>query len=340
MALYYGYEDEVEKLEDKVETVENNYLPLSGGQMKGNLDLKLNRLLNVPAPINDTDEFSDIFVSNHITTYINTNLIETLIREYHTENGIFLYKIDRPSSLEISFDSSRRVSTLYDQTLSKANAVQSNNSRKPIVCSNSERINKGHFLKFNGAQTMITDIDLNPSTGQPDICNIFIIYKISSFNAQYWFVNSLCGHSNHGYDKLISFLPAQDIVISYGSDYITIGSTTSGYKSNHKAYYKNIGNCGEINQWICISILWDVENHQNASSLYCNGQLLVNFTSYTSPGSSKMNLGDINENNVSPLNGSIALFLLYKNGIKESDILLHHKCFCNWYKIDLELINL
>lgn len=83
----------------------------------------------------------------------------------------------------------------------------------------------------------------------------------------------------------------------------------------------------------------DVDGESNASSVFCNSQKLVNFTSISLVGSTKIMLGDLNPSGVAPLKDATALFILYKNRMTESDILLHHKCFCNnWYKINLYLL--
>ena len=112
MSLFYGYEDKVEKVEEEIK---KNELPLSGGKMSGNTDMKLNCINNLKAPIDDTDGVSKIYMSTFINSYIYTNLIETLIWEYYTQKGTAMFKVDHGSSSEASFDSSRKVSVLYDQ---------------------------------------------------------------------------------------------------------------------------------------------------------------------------------------------------------------------------------
>ena len=46
MSLYFGYDDKLQTVEEKVE-VEGNYLSGSGGKMKGDINMSLNRLKNI-----------------------------------------------------------------------------------------------------------------------------------------------------------------------------------------------------------------------------------------------------------------------------------------------------
>ena len=74
-----------------------------------------------------------------------------------------------------------------------------------------------------------------------------------------------------------------------------IGSSTSGRNVRHHAYYKFKCGAGRLNSCTCLSV-------------YCNGQKLANFTSYSSTGSTKMTLEDL-----SP----IALFILCRHRMTE-----------------------
>lgn len=94
-------------------------------------------------------------MSKFINSYIYDNLLETLIWEYYTEKETAIYKVDRGITSELSFElSSRKVSEIFDQTLSRLNDYQSNANNQPILSSDNERVNKRYYLKFNGAQRM------------------------------------------------------------------------------------------------------------------------------------------------------------------------------------------
>ena len=68
MSLFYGYTYEENK-DDK------EYLPLSGGKLTGDLNMNLNRITKLAAPIDNADSISKIYLSS----YIDRILIETLI---------------------------------------------------------------------------------------------------------------------------------------------------------------------------------------------------------------------------------------------------------------------
>ena len=54
MSLFHGYQDKSEKLEEEIK---ENYLSTKGGQMSGNIDMKLNCINNLKAPIEDTRRY-------------------------------------------------------------------------------------------------------------------------------------------------------------------------------------------------------------------------------------------------------------------------------------------
>ena len=56
--------------------------------------MNLNCIKLLRAPIDDTDGISKICMSTFINSYINTNLIETLIWEYYTQKSTAMYKVD------------------------------------------------------------------------------------------------------------------------------------------------------------------------------------------------------------------------------------------------------
>ena len=90
---------------------------------------------------------------------------------------------------------------------------------------------------------------------------------------------------------------------------LSVGPTLGPKK---KGSYASKANCGVLNKCICLSIYFDVDEGQDQSFIFCNGKKLATFTSYSTDGAA-------------PLEGDIALFLLYRHKMTESDILLHHK---------------
>ena len=55
MSLFYGYPEE--------------YLPLTGGKLTGNIYMSLNRVTNMAAPIDNTDGISKIYMSTYINSF-------------------------------------------------------------------------------------------------------------------------------------------------------------------------------------------------------------------------------------------------------------------------------
>ena len=110
-----------------------------------------------------------------LLNYTYFQLSETLLWEYYQRATAF-YKMDTANLHEVTYDSNRKVSKLFDQSLSQDDAEQSTANLQPTICTKSNRVNKRYYLEFNGSQRMISDIDLNPTAGEEDIVNIFIVY--------------------------------------------------------------------------------------------------------------------------------------------------------------------
>ena len=180
--------------------------------------MSLNRVTNMAAPIDNTDSISKIYMSTYINTFIDKILIETLIWEY-SRSGAGIYKVDRGNSSEVTMSSStRHVSRIFDQSLSADDAKIENTASQPLLCTKAERVNNRYFLKFDGNRCLTSYINLNLKSSEPDICNVFIVYRSKAFDANsYWTRNGLFGHDNGGYDKFVSFLPplSSDLVVSY-----------------------------------------------------------------------------------------------------------------------------
>ena len=270
---------------------------------------------------------------NCLLNYSYVNLCQTLLWEQYQKANAF-YNFPRGGSNELIYDqTTRKISRLKDQSLSQDDAIQSDMLKQPVLCDKNERVNNRYYIKFTGSELMLSDIDLNPASGADDIVNIFIIYKISIFSGSYWTQLGVCGHDDSNFDKFISYYNQNLLISGTTNDYILIGNN-----GTTKAKYKNKANASELNKWICLSIHWNLPT--DTSYVYINGQLITDFTSRTSPGSTKLCIGDLNPSSIAPFYGSIASFLLYKGKKMEiRDILLHHHVFCSqWFNIDHEPI--
>ena len=267
-----------------------------------------------------------------LINYVINNLSETLFWEYYQQATAF-YKIDMANSHEVIFDSVRSVSKVFDQSLSQDHATQTTYNLQPTICTKANRINNRYYLEFNGSQRMISDINLNVQSGQEDIVNVFIVYKLNSFSTSYWCSNGLFGQDNMGFHRFISFSHYGDLIISSTvNDMTVIGKNTTNGRVPISDY-KTKANAGETGKWICLSCHWNIPSE--TSYVYCNGKNIATFKSISKQGSSQMTFADINPLGKAGLNGQISAFMLYKNKrMTTQDILLHHKVLCKWYGVD------
>ena len=270
-----------------------------------------------------------------LSTLIQTNISEFYVNQYLELYAECIYTLNILYSHHIVMDaSSRKVSKLYDQTLSENNCSQTNTQLQPIVCTKNNKINKRYYLEFNGSQRMISNINLNPKPGDKDIVNIFVVYKLNNHGSSGTWRNGIFGHDNGGHDKFVAFSSTGILAISgTKNNFITIGGDFNG-KTKHADYQIN-ANAGKLNKWCCLSIHWNEPSKTNGSSVWCNGKKLCNFTSKTSVGSKQMTFGDLDPSGIAGLNGSITLFSLYKAFEMSDDIIkLHHKVFMDRYLIN------
>ena len=252
----------------------------------------------------------------YLRTHLYDKLCETLLWEYYTRYGTALYRLDRGSLSEVVVDSAtRKVSKLYDQSLSENHAEQTTTATQPTLSTSANRNNNRYYLNFNSSQRMLSNIDLNVAAGSQDIVNIFIVYKLNSYTGTYWLRNGLFGHDNSGFDKFVAFSPTTELVVSgTNGDHIVVGANNYNGK-NPLGPYQNKANAGDLNKWICLSIHWNVPAGANKSSVWCNGKKLCDFTARTSVGSNQMTFGDLNPTGIAGLDGSIAFFGLYKERV-------------------------
>ena len=270
----------------------------------------------------------------YLLNYTYTQITETLFWEYYQRADAF-YHFLTSNTHELQYDAvTRKVSKIYDQSLSQSDAYQNTTTNQPTICGKNDRINnKRYYLEFNGSQRMISDIDLNPANGEEDIINLFIVYNISSFSGTYWCRCGIAGHDDGLFDRFLAFSPQGDLIVSgTTNDHIVIGLNATNGKSVI-AGYKTKANPGILNKWVCLSVQWNIPSE--TSYVYCNGKKLTDFTARTSVGSLQMTFGDLNPSGIAPFYGKISCFLLYKNKrMTTRDIMLHHSVLCKWYGVD------
>ena len=332
--IVYGVKETISNVDP---SVYDTAFAIENGKMvmETNLDLNNHKITNLDDPLNEGDA-----CNKRSLDILEKKLSETLFWESY-QLADCLYKIDRGIPTEVTFDkSTREVSHLFDQSLKENHANQATKVNRPILCTKAEKNNYRYFLKFNGKKRMLSDINLNPASGQADIVNVFIVYRLNS-NLGSHFRNGLFGHGNGGWDKFVTFSPNGELVVSgTTNDHIVIGQKAFNGK-NAIAPYQSKAKASELNKWICLSIHWDVPGGNNASEVWCNGKKLANFTARTSQGSTKMTFGDLNPSGIAGLKGDIAFFCLYKGkNLSESTMKLHHHVLCEWYAVDHDPISL
>ena len=332
--IVYGVKETISNVDpsvyDTAFVVENGKMV-----METKLDMNNHKIINLGDPLNEGDA-----CNKRSLNILETKLSETLFWESY-KLADCLYKIDRGIPTEVTFDNStREVSHLFDQSLKENDSTQTTKANRPILCTKAEKINYRYYLKFDGNKRMLSNINLNPASGQADIVNVFIVYRLNS-NLGSHFRNGLFGHDNGGWDKFVTFSPNGELVVSGTTNgHIVIGQKAFNGK-NAIAPYQSKANAGELNKWICLSIHWDVPGGKNTSETWCNGKKLANFTARTSAGSKTMTFGDLNPSGIAGLKGDIAFYCLYKGkNLTESNIKLHHRVLCEWYAVDHDPISL
>ena len=313
----------------KIENSNDKYI-----KKREDIDMHNRRIDNLKTicMTNSTNNLKYAINMECLINYTIISLSETLFWEYYQQATAF-YKIDTANSHEVTFDSVRSVSKLFDQSLSGDNAEQTTYNLQPTICTKANRINNRYYLEFNGSQRMISDINLNVQTGQEDIVNVFIVYKLNSFNTSYWTTNGLCGQDAMGFHRFLSFSHYGDLIISSTvNDMTVIGKNTTNGRSPISDY-KNKANAGETGKWICLSCHWNIPSE--TSYVCCNGKMIGEFNSVSRQGSTQTTFGDINPLGKAGLNGKISAFILYKNKrMTKRHILLHHKVLCKWYSVE------
>ena len=309
-----------------------------------NIDMKNKHINNLSST---GQSLKSVINVEYMINFMYNSLAETLIWEYYTTYASAFYKVDTSNHTEVVYDdTTRKVSSLYDQSLSGDNSSQNNINFQPILCNKLDRINNRYYLQFDGTKRMISDINLNKQGNNPDIVNVFIVYRIKSYNGSYWIINTIFSHDDGFFDKFIGFRPEKngcsDLIISgTQNDHIIIGiNSINGL--NPISTHKTNAYPGVLNKFVCLSVHWDVDLGVDGSKVYCNGKNIGSFQSRTSQGYNQLCIGDMDKNGLitgAGLDGDIALFLLYRNRMDERSIKLHHKVFCNWYQITHDPIN-
>ncbi|MCE2507678.1 MAG: hypothetical protein J4F36_14680, partial [Nitrosopumilaceae archaeon] len=214
-------------------------------------------------------------------------------------------------------------------------AMQSEIYRQPPLPP--QKNNKRYYIEFDGIDDLLlSDVNLNAIDGTPDITHVYIVYQLLTHDHNaYPFRNGLMGQDDGKFGKYVCFYkPGNKLVIAGTQDkFIILGNGNTPKKAI--APFQTNADPSELNKWCCLSVHWDNVNGSNASSVYCNGKKLTNFTSRAATkGSDKTALGSINLDGLAPLHGYIQFFAVYRGFVmNESLIKTHHKVLCERYNV-------
>ena len=130
-------------------------------------------LFGLPNPTLDSEAVS----LGCLKTHVYGTLFNTLLWEYFINHSKCTYRIDCAIiQLEVTIDqSTRKISTLYDQTLNGNNAIQGTTAQQPVLCTLIQKVNLRYHMIFDNTQRLVSDIDLNPAAGKPDRVNNFVV---------------------------------------------------------------------------------------------------------------------------------------------------------------------
>ena len=300
----------------------------SGGSMLGDIDMNSNKITNLAYPTNSADAATKQYVDISDFSILNS-ATATYVDGYIKQNAECLYSCERELPSEARFTpSTRAISTLFNQTLSGLNATQSVVARRPKL-STGKNAERYHFT-FDGVDDrMISNIDLNPASGQDDVVHVFILFRLKSHSGPMHISETGCLGMTIKVGTSSSLIKptTNNLIISGVHGVNNVEVTSSDWQSKADA--------SVLSKWNCVSVHWDVPAGAGKSSCWVNGKKVKTFRAKTSPGSNQMVFGDLGPGKLAPLNGDIQMFLLYKGWhMDELIIKAHHKMICERYGVD------
>ena len=161
--------------------------------------------------IKQAEDDNHAVVKSQVSDIVRDSFLDLWVSEYLRMYSSCTYQMDRADGSTVKMSSTRKVETIYDKSNEESDATQTDSTKRPLLCTKAEKHNGRYFLKFSGAQKMISQVDLNN-----DAVNVFIVYRMTSSNSPNFWVNGLFGHDNLGYDKFVAH-SGSNIVIS-GAD--------------------------------------------------------------------------------------------------------------------------
>ena len=201
MTLYIKKEDGTYLLDDNGDKIEYTIDYHSDEDFINEAQLLINddghaetdKNLIVKAATND----NHVVIKSQVGDIVRDSFLDLWVSEYLRMYAKCIYQIDRVDGQNVKINSSRKVEKNYDKSNEESDATQTDASKRPSVCTKAEKHNGRYFLKFDGTQKMISQVNLNN-----DAVNVFVVYKVNSRgSAQSYWNNGLFGHDNGGFGK-------------------------------------------------------------------------------------------------------------------------------------------
>ena len=166
MALYAKNEDETDFVDSngkKIEYTVEEGMPIEVGLLindDGHAETYLH-IIAKPA-VND----NHVVVKSQVSDIVRDSFMDLWVSEYLRMYSSCTYQMDRADGSTVKMSSTRKVETIYDKSNEESDATQTDSTKRPLLCTKAEKHNGRYFLKFSGAQKMISQVDLNNDCGQ------------------------------------------------------------------------------------------------------------------------------------------------------------------------------
>ena len=280
-----------------------------------------------------TDD-NHVVIKSQVSDIVRDSFLDLWVSEYLKMYANCVYSIDRADKQTVKMSSTRKVEKLFDKSNEESDATQTDSSKRPTVCTKAEKHNGRYFLKFNGSQKMISQVNLNN-----DAVNVFVVYRLTSRGSpqSYW-NNGLFGIDNSGYDFFVAHC-GSNLVVS--GAHLTNKCVYVGPAASLQSFLQlddySENDLGKLNKWHCLSVHWDNKSSPKTekSKIYWNKKHIGNFTADNRTGNNTAVFGGLNPSrDIAPLNGNIAFFCVYLDFIlDERTILDHHSVLMQRYNI-------
>ena len=151
--------------------------------LETDLDINSKKITNLPAPTLRSDAATKSYIDGAgLDATLNSVACNAFVDSFVNEKASCFYAVYRAFKEEVLFNpTTRKVSRLYDKTLSGLNASQTNSGRQPTLSSSKNA--KRYFLGFSTLNYLESQINLNPAAGADDVVDIFVLCRLNSMSS-------------------------------------------------------------------------------------------------------------------------------------------------------------